>query len=108
MSDLCGVLSSTQTRTYLGPEEVLKGLQGEIEEVLHGISLSAAVLKELYRTYDFCCANMKLFFKVRPGPQNRWRWQCGRVGGSPTLAGGSTTSEADSAFSLSLPLSLSP
>ncbi|KAM5306863.1 dynein axonemal heavy chain 17 isoform 1-T1 [Glossophaga mutica] len=51
------------TRTYLGPEEVLKGLQGEIEEVLHSISLSVAVLRELYRTYDFCCANMKLFFK---------------------------------------------
>lgn len=47
---------------------MLKGLQGEIEEVLNGISLSVAVLKGLYRTYDFCCANMKLFFKVRPGP----------------------------------------
>ncbi|XP_066237508.1 dynein axonemal heavy chain 17 isoform X2 [Saccopteryx leptura] len=51
------------TRMYLGPEEVLKGLQGEIEEVLNGISLSVMVLKELYRTYDFCCTNMKLFFK---------------------------------------------
>lgn len=55
----------TQTRTYLGPDEVLKGLQGEIEEVLNGISLSVSVLKGLYRTYQFCCANMKLFFKVR-------------------------------------------
>ncbi|XP_016061753.1 PREDICTED: dynein heavy chain 17, axonemal [Miniopterus natalensis] len=51
------------TRTFLGPEEVLKGLQGEIEEVLNGISLSVAVLRGLHRTYDFCCANMKLFFK---------------------------------------------
>ncbi|XP_006886407.1 PREDICTED: dynein heavy chain 17, axonemal [Elephantulus edwardii] len=51
------------TRTYLSPEEVLKGLQGEVEEVLGGISLSVKVLKELYRAYDFCCANMKLFFK---------------------------------------------
>uniref|UniRef100_H0XMD8 Dynein axonemal heavy chain 17 n=1 Tax=Otolemur garnettii TaxID=30611 RepID=H0XMD8_OTOGA len=51
------------TRTYLSPEEVLKGLQGEIEEVLLGISLSVNVLQELYRAYDFCCANMKLFFK---------------------------------------------
>lgn len=54
-----------QTRTFLSPDEVLKGLQGEIEEVLSGISLAVNVLKELYRIYDFCCANMKLFFKVR-------------------------------------------
>uniref|UniRef100_A0A2K6N2V2 Dynein axonemal heavy chain 17 n=1 Tax=Rhinopithecus bieti TaxID=61621 RepID=A0A2K6N2V2_RHIBE len=51
------------TRTFLSPEEVLKGLQGEIEEVLSGVSLAVHVLKELYQTYDFCCTNMKLFFK---------------------------------------------
>nr|XP_008011290.2 dynein heavy chain 17, axonemal [Chlorocebus sabaeus] len=51
------------TRTFLSPEEVLKGLQGEIEEVLSGISLAVNMLKELYQTYDFCCTNMKLFFK---------------------------------------------
>ncbi|XP_010617035.1 dynein heavy chain 17, axonemal [Fukomys damarensis] len=51
------------TRSFLSPDEVLKGLQGEIEEVLDGISLSVNVLRELFRTYDFCCANMKLFFK---------------------------------------------
>uniref|UniRef100_A0A8C8YTJ5 Dynein axonemal heavy chain 17 n=1 Tax=Prolemur simus TaxID=1328070 RepID=A0A8C8YTJ5_PROSS len=51
------------TRTFLSPDEVLKGLQGEIEEVLLGVSLSVTVLKELHRAYDFCCANMKLFFK---------------------------------------------
>lgn len=65
-SELGSVASLTQTRTYLGPEEVLKGLQGEIEEVLGSISLSVSVLKRLYSTYDFCCSNMKLFFKVRP------------------------------------------
>ncbi|XP_040845777.1 dynein heavy chain 17, axonemal isoform X2 [Ochotona curzoniae] len=53
------------TRSYLGPEEVLKGLQGEIEEVLNGISLSVNVLRELYRAYDFCCNNMQRFFKDR-------------------------------------------
>lgn len=45
---------------------MLKGLQGEIEEVLNNISLSVNILRELYRAYDFCCANMELFFKVRP------------------------------------------
>ncbi|XP_045691837.1 dynein axonemal heavy chain 17 [Phyllostomus hastatus] len=62
LQEFCNMIIEL-TRTYLGPEEVLKGLQGEIEEVLHNIALSAAVLRELYRTYDFCCANMKLFFK---------------------------------------------
>ncbi|XP_039715555.1 dynein axonemal heavy chain 17 isoform X6 [Pteropus medius] len=56
------------TRTYLSPEEVLKGLQGEIEEVLNNISLSVNILKELYRAYDFCCANMRLFFKKEKEP----------------------------------------
>nr|XP_051697525.1 dynein axonemal heavy chain 17 [Oryctolagus cuniculus] len=51
------------TRSFLGPDEVLKGLQGEIEEVLNGISLSVTVLRELYRAYDFCCSNMQRFFK---------------------------------------------
>ena len=54
---------------------MLKGLQGEIEEVLNGISLSVGVLKELFHAYDFCCANMKLFFKVPAAPQ--------RVGATP-------------------------
>lgn len=48
---------------------MLKGLQGEIEEVLNGISLSVGILKELFHAYDFCCANMKLFFKV---PADSW------------------------------------
>lgn len=68
---------SAQTRTYLSPDEVLKGLHGEIEEVLNGVSLSVSVLKELYRTYDFCCANMRLFFKVRPGLQAGVRGEAG-------------------------------
>lgn len=66
-----------QTRTYLSPDEVLKGLLGEIEEVLGGIALAVSVLQELYRAYDFCCANMRLFFKVRPGLQAGVRAEAG-------------------------------
>ncbi|XP_011822268.1 PREDICTED: dynein heavy chain 17, axonemal [Mandrillus leucophaeus] len=62
LQEFCNQIIET-TRTFLSPEEVLKGLQGEIEEVLSGISLAVNVLKELYQTYDFCCTNMKLFFK---------------------------------------------
>lgn len=85
-----------QTRTYLGPDEVLKGLQGEIEEVLNGISLSVSVLKGLYRTYQFCCTNMELFFKV-PSQSRRWA-----VGGSPRW--GRAKLGARLRLSLSLPL----
>ncbi|XFF88688.1 hypothetical protein AB1E18_014907 [Capra hircus] len=67
LQEFCNQLID-MTRTFLSPEEVLKGLQGEIEEVLIGISLSVNVLKELYRAYDFCCANMKLFFKNNKEP----------------------------------------
>ncbi|XP_057571174.1 dynein axonemal heavy chain 17 [Hippopotamus amphibius kiboko] len=67
LQEFCNQLIE-MTRAYLSPDEVLKGLQGEIEEVLSGISLSVSVLKELYRAYDFCCANMKLFFKKDKEP----------------------------------------
>lgn len=53
---------------------MLKGLQGEIEEVLNNISLSVNILRELYRAYDFCCANMELFFKVRPAARAGSSW----------------------------------
>uniref|UniRef100_A0A4X1ULL9 Dynein axonemal heavy chain 17 n=1 Tax=Sus scrofa TaxID=9823 RepID=A0A4X1ULL9_PIG len=51
LQEFCNQLIETVTRTFLSPEEVLKGLQGEIEEVLSGISLSVSVLKELYRLW---------------------------------------------------------
>ncbi|KAM4823531.1 dynein axonemal heavy chain 17 [Urocitellus parryii] len=62
LRELCNQIIE-MTRTFLSPEEVLKGLQGEIEEVLSGISLSVHVLKRVFQAYDFCCSNMKLFFK---------------------------------------------
>lgn len=98
-------LPLAQTRTFLSPEEVLKGLQGEIEEVLSGISLSVSVLKELYRAYDFCCANMKLFFKVRLGLQgaNGGKGERG-AGGPPAGPHGRVRGHA----APNPPLSLSP
>lgn len=64
-------------------------MQGEIEEVLSGISLSVGVLKELFHAYDFCCANMKLFFKVPADPWSLGLGKLGRVSAIPdTWAGG--------------------
>ncbi|XP_059763861.1 dynein axonemal heavy chain 17 isoform X1 [Balaenoptera ricei] len=67
LQEFCNQLIE-MTRTYLSPDEVLKGLQGETVEVLSGVSLSVNVLKELYRAYEFCCTNMKLFFKKDKEP----------------------------------------
>lgn len=68
---------------------MLKGLQGEIEEVLGGISQSVGVLKELFHAYDFCCANMKLFFKVPADPWSLGLGKLGRVRATPDMwAGG--------------------
>lgn len=70
---------------------MLKGLQGEIEEVLGGISLSVGVLKELFSAYDFCCANMKLFFKVPADLQSLGLSKLGHVGATPTRQVGGTS-----------------
>lgn len=63
-----------QTRNFLSPEEVMKGLQGEIEEILGGIRLSITVIEKLYRTYDACCSDaMPAFFQARcSGGTGRW------------------------------------
>lgn len=56
-------------RTFLGAEEIMKGLQGEIEESVAKIQLVVKVLQRLYSTYNYCCSEMHLFFKdkeVRP------------------------------------------
>ncbi|XP_054988433.1 dynein axonemal heavy chain 17 [Sorex araneus] len=62
LQEFCNLLIE-MTRTFLSPEEVLKGLQGEIEEVLAGISQSVAVLQGLFRAYSHCCTHMRRFFK---------------------------------------------
>ncbi|XP_059853521.1 dynein axonemal heavy chain 17 [Delphinus delphis] len=67
LQEFCNQLIE-MTRTYLRPDDVLKSLQGETEDVLSSVSLSLSVLKELYRAYEFCCTNMKLFFKKDKKP----------------------------------------
>ncbi|XP_069511343.1 dynein axonemal heavy chain 17 [Ambystoma mexicanum] len=50
-------------RTFLGAEEIMKGLQGEIEESLAKIQLSLSVMQRLFTTYEYCSSEMHLFFK---------------------------------------------
>ncbi|XP_019398323.1 PREDICTED: dynein heavy chain 17, axonemal [Crocodylus porosus] len=63
LQEICNLFIEL-TRNFLSPEEVMKGLQGEIEEILDGIRLSIAVIEKLYRTYDACCSDtMPAFFQ---------------------------------------------
>lgn len=49
---------------FLGPEEVMKGLQGEIDEMLGKIRISISTLITLRETYDQCRLTMDKYFKV--------------------------------------------
>ncbi|XP_069786102.1 dynein axonemal heavy chain 17-like isoform X3 [Narcine bancroftii] len=53
------------TCTFLNPDELMKGLQGEIEEVLATINMAISVLRKLYETYDYNRLGMNKFFKDR-------------------------------------------
>ncbi|XP_034645210.1 dynein heavy chain 17, axonemal-like [Trachemys scripta elegans] len=63
LQEICNLLIE-MTRTFLSPEEVMKGLQGEIEEILGGIKLGPSIIERLYQTYHRCCSElMPTFFK---------------------------------------------
>ncbi|XP_043925655.1 dynein axonemal heavy chain 17-like [Protopterus annectens] len=50
---------------YLNPEEVMKRLFGEIDEMLGKIRLAIDILKRLYQTYGYAQQHMPAFFKDR-------------------------------------------
>nr|XP_003217173.1 PREDICTED: LOW QUALITY PROTEIN: dynein heavy chain 17, axonemal [Anolis carolinensis] len=65
LQEICNLFIEL-TRNFLSPEEVMKGLQGEIEEVLSGIKLAISVIEKLYKTYNTCCTDlMPAFFKEK-------------------------------------------
>ncbi|KAJ7315905.1 hypothetical protein JRQ81_002067 [Phrynocephalus forsythii] len=68
LQEICNLFIE-MTRNFLSPEEVLKGLQGEIEEVLSGIKLGISVIEKLYKTYDVCCTDMMPSFFKDKEPQ---------------------------------------
>lgn len=51
-----------QTRNYLSPDDVMKGLQGEIDEVLQTVRTSIVVLVTLRENYDKCRMRMDTYF----------------------------------------------
>uniref|UniRef100_A0A8D0H5U7 Dynein axonemal heavy chain 17 n=1 Tax=Sphenodon punctatus TaxID=8508 RepID=A0A8D0H5U7_SPHPU len=68
LQEICNLFIE-MARNFLSPEEVLKGLQGEIEEVLLGIKLAVSVIQKLYKTYDTCCSDMMTSFFKDKEPQ---------------------------------------
>ncbi|XP_015272477.1 PREDICTED: dynein heavy chain 17, axonemal [Gekko japonicus] len=68
LQEICNLVIE-MTRNFLSPEEVLKGLQSEIEEVLGGIKLGISVIEKLYKTYDICCSDMMPTFFQDKEPQ---------------------------------------
>ncbi|PKK16915.1 hypothetical protein A306_00000055, partial [Columba livia] len=55
LREICNLLIE-MTRSVLTPEDVLKGLQGEMDEVLGGIRLSIATIEQLFQSYrTYCC-----------------------------------------------------
>uniref|UniRef100_A0ACB8EKG7 Dynein heavy chain 17, axonemal n=1 Tax=Sphaerodactylus townsendi TaxID=933632 RepID=A0ACB8EKG7_9SAUR len=68
LQEICNLIIE-MTRNFLSPEEVLKGLQSEIEEFLSGIKLGISVIEKLYQTYDVCCSDMMPSFFQDKEPQ---------------------------------------
>ncbi|XP_076154706.1 dynein axonemal heavy chain 17-like isoform X2 [Alosa pseudoharengus] len=64
LQEICNLFID-MTRNYLGPEEVMKGLQGEIDEVLETIRTSIVVLVTLRESYDKCRIKMDKYFTER-------------------------------------------
>ncbi|XP_071881804.1 dynein axonemal heavy chain 17 [Anas platyrhynchos] len=57
LQEICNLLIE-MTRNFLSPEEVMKGLQGELEETLGGIKLSIATIEKLFQSYSSCCSDL--------------------------------------------------
>ncbi|XP_077184230.1 dynein axonemal heavy chain 17 isoform X3 [Paroedura picta] len=68
LQEICNLFIE-MTRNFLSPEEVLKGLQSEIEEVLGGIKLGISIIEKLFKTYNICCSDMMPTFFQDKEPQ---------------------------------------
>ncbi|NWU53608.1 DYH17 protein, partial [Dromas ardeola] len=57
LQEICNLLIE-MTRNFLGPEDVMKGLQGETEETLEGVKLSISTIEKLFQSYSTYCSNL--------------------------------------------------
>ncbi|NXL38693.1 DYH17 protein, partial [Glaucidium brasilianum] len=81
LQEICNLLIQT-TRQFLGPEDVMKGLQGEAEETLERISLSISTIEKLFQSYSTYCSDAApALFPVGaggagpPGPEEPQLWR---------------------------------
>ncbi|NXU59271.1 DYH17 protein, partial [Turnix velox] len=57
LREICNLLIE-MTRNFLGPEEVMKGLQGEPEEGLNGVRLGISTIEKLFQSYSTYCSDL--------------------------------------------------
>ncbi|XP_021270931.1 dynein heavy chain 17, axonemal [Numida meleagris] len=67
LQEICNLLIE-MTRNFLSPEEVMKGLQGELDETLENIKLSISTVEKLFQSYNHCCSDLlpSLFAEKEP------------------------------------------
>ncbi|NWI70492.1 DYH17 protein, partial [Todus mexicanus] len=56
LQEICNLLVE-MTQNFLSPEDVMKGLQGEADEILERIKLSISVIEKLFQSYSTYCSN---------------------------------------------------
>ncbi|NXY12732.1 DYH17 protein, partial [Atrichornis clamosus] len=57
LQEICNLLI-TMTQKFLGPEDMLKGLQGEPQETLQGIRLSISTIEKFFQSYSTYCSDL--------------------------------------------------
>ncbi|NXD84162.1 DYH17 protein, partial [Halcyon senegalensis] len=66
LQEMCNLLLE-MTRNFLSPEDVMKGLQGETDEVLGGIRLCISTTEKLFQSYSTYCSHATpTLFPVAP------------------------------------------
>ncbi|NXJ83957.1 DYH17 protein, partial [Trogon melanurus] len=56
LREICNLLVE-MTRTFLSPEDVMKGLQGEAEEALEVVRQSISTIEKLFQSYNTYCSS---------------------------------------------------
>ncbi|NXL03800.1 DYH17 protein, partial [Mesembrinibis cayennensis] len=76
LQEICNLLME-MTRSFLSPEDVMKGLQGEeTEETLEGIRLSISTIEKLFQSYSTYCSDlMPILFPVGAGDGEPQLWE---------------------------------
>ncbi|NWV29438.1 DYH17 protein, partial [Origma solitaria] len=76
LQEICNLFISV-TSKFLGPEDVLKGLQGEPQETLEAIKISISTIEKFFQSYNTYCSDlMPTVFPVAPLPSQEQPQLC--------------------------------